>query len=155
MVKLAHRLLIAVLVLGVLAPAASGAPAGRFTAHADLVPTGCAQEISGAVVRITGCTADGSAAGTIPGRLRLEYSAKVELTRGSGTQQGTLTLASASGKDVLVARFHGTLNAGTGTSSGTWTATKRQGRFVKIATRGSYTSRSADRGVHVSFDVRG
>jgi hypothetical protein len=152
--RLAHRLLITALVLAAVAPAVARA-ADSFTAHADLRPTGCTQDLTAGVVRIEGCTARGRAGGTVPGKIRVEYSARVELARGSGVQQGTLTLASASGNDVLVARFHGTLSISTGVSRGGWTAARRQGLFAKLPVHGSYVSSSPDRGIHVSFDVHG
>src|SRR5262245_5365242 len=151
----AARLAVAALALAALAPAAAHAGARPLAAHADLERTGCTQTVTGNVVRVGGCTADAPAGGTVPGRLRLAYSATVDIAKGSGTQQGTLTLVSASGKDVLVARFAGTASATTGISRGTWTATRRKGAFAKLPARGSFTSRTPDRGMHVSFDVRG
>jgi hypothetical protein len=152
---MAKRFLITVLVVAGLAPVATSAAARPFTAHADLLTSGCNQTLAANVVRVTGCTADAPARGAAaPGRLRIAYSAELQIARGVGTQQGTLTLASASGKDVLVARFGGTVSIA-GVGRGTWTAVRRRGAYAALAARGSYSSRTPDRGVHVSFDVRG
>jgi hypothetical protein len=149
------RFLMTVVVVAGLVPAASYAAAPRLTAHADLLPSGCAQNITGNAVRISGCTATAAASGTVAGQLRVSYSAKIDIVRGGGVQQGTLTLSSASGKDVLVARFHGKASISSGLSRGSWKAVRRQGLFAKLADHGSFSSRTPDRGVHVSFDVIG
>jgi hypothetical protein len=149
------RFLIVVLALVAGSPAAATATTRPFTAHADLRPSGCTQVLAGTVMRLTGCGADAVAGGTLPGRLRVDYSADVDIARGVGAQRGTLTLASASGKDVLVARFRGAVTMSTGLSRGRWTAVRRQGAFARLAAAGSYASRTPDRGVHVAFDVRG
>src|SRR3954468_1368675 len=140
---MAKRFLITTLVLAALTPAAAHAAAPPFSAHADLRPEGCTQTLADGVVRLSGCAAEGRAVGTVSGRLRISYSAKVALVRGAGVQQGTLTLASASGKDVLVADFHGTVSMSSGLSRGTWKAVRRQGSFAKLA-GGSYSSRTRD-----------
>jgi hypothetical protein len=149
------RFLMTALVVAGLMPAASHAAAPRFTAHAELLPSGCVQALAGSAVSVSGCTADAPATGTVPGRLRIGYSAKMDIVRGVGAQQGSLTLVSASGKDVLVARFRGKATMSDGSSRGTWTAVRRQGVFAKLRDHGSYVSRTPDRGVHVAFDVRG
>lgn len=63
----------------------------------------------------------------------------------------------ANGHDTLVTRFAGvvTINP-TSASHGTWTAVSRSGAFARIApSKGIYSTRTPDPGVHVSFDVRG
>lgn len=136
-----------------LGPAAASA---GFAAHAELTPTGCAQTVVGNVVRVDGCVARGRFGGTARGRIELAYRARVDIAKGTGTQQGTITLRGASPADRLVLRFTGSVTINTGASRGRWQAVERQGAFRKSApAAGTYSSRSPDQGVHVTFDVRG
>jgi adhesin HecA-like repeat protein len=148
------------LILGFLVAASlvgpSAASAPKLIAHADLLPTGCSQAIDGTLVKVTGCVARASLSGKLRGRLELRYTATVDLTRGKGTQAGTLTVISPSGKDRLVASYRGAVTINSGLSQGSWSALARTGAFARLAGRaGTYVSRTPDQGVHVSFDVRG
>jgi hypothetical protein len=139
-----------------LVSASSAASSPGFAAQAHLQPSACVQTMAGTIVKITGCVADAVMTGTLPGRLTLSYGAKVDIARGGGSQQGRLTLTSTSGKGRLVARFSGVVSIGSGVSRGRWTAIERHGAFGHLAGQGgTYVSRTADQGIHVTFDVRG
>jgi hypothetical protein len=144
------------LALAAAASASSAASSPGFVAHARLQPSGCLQTMTGTVVKVSGCVAEAAMTGTLSGRLSLSYAAKVDLAGGGGSQQGELTLISADGKGRLVARFSGVVSIGTGISRGRWTAIVRAGVFGHAVGRsGSYSSRTPDQGLHVTFDVRG
>lgn len=136
-------------------PAAASASPGRFAAHASFQPTGCTQTVAGSVVTLAGCSASVPFGGSGRGTFAIAYGATVDLTKGGGTQQGTITLHGASARDRLALAFAGTVTLA-GRSHGTWKAIARTGAFAKTAPRsGTYASSSPDQGAHVSFDVRG
>lgn len=149
------RTLITALSLLAVTATASASPA-RFTARAHLRPAGCKTVVASGSVSITGCKATAKAVGTGARTMTIRYTARVDLSRGRGTQRGTVTLRGARAVDRLVLRFSGTVDVGTGGSSGRWRATLRRGVFARTAPRrGRYTSRTPDQGAHVTFDVRG
>jgi hypothetical protein len=135
------------------AAALLAAPA-HFTVHADLQPTGCTQSVIKTVVHVGGCSAQGATAGALQGTLQVAYVLDSDSVHGIGVQRGTLTLTSAGGSDVLVARFGGVARTSTGITRGLWIAQRRTGTFAKLAAHGSYTSTTPDQGAHVSFDIR-
>ena len=142
-----------VIVTLLLAMPAAGSPS-RFSAEAQLKPTGCSPKIVGTKVELRGCLATAPTTGTLHGRLSLRYAADADIARGSGTQHGTLILSSANGKDELSATFTGVVSVASGVSRGRWVATTRSGVFLHLVGRsGSYVSRTPDQGVHVTFDV--
>jgi adhesin HecA-like repeat protein len=150
------RRLLALVAAAAAIPAVSFASAPRLDVRASLKPVGCTTSFSGSVVTVSGCSASAPFAGTSRGRLDATYSATVDLTRGQGAQRGVLTLRGAGRHDVLVLRFSGRVTVSTGLSRGTWNAVKRGGAFAQSAPRtGTYSSRTPDQGVHVSFVVRG
>lgn len=147
---------LALAAVAVVPTTASATANGRFTAHANLQPTGCSPVVSGTVVRLAGCLAKAPFTGTAQGTLEMRYSAKVDLARNSGHQRGTLTFHGATVRDTLTLSFSGVVAIGTGVSRGAWRATQRSGTFAEIVpASGSYTSRTPDQGVHISLDVRG
>ncbi len=85
----------------------------------------------------------------------MTYSAVADLARGQGSQRGVLTLRGAGVHDVLVLRFSGRVTVSSGLSSGTWNALRRGGGFARAPRTGTYSSRTPDQGVHISFSIRG
>jgi hypothetical protein len=136
-------------------PSVSFASTPPLDIRASLRPLGCATNVSGHVVTVTGCHARAPFAGTSRGRLDVSYSASVDLAGGAGSQRGEATLHGAGAADILLLRFSGRVTL-MGLSRGTWVATRRSGTFARSAPRtGTYSSRTPDQGVHVSFAVRG
>jgi hypothetical protein len=151
-----RRLFVVLALAAVVVPTASATGQERFTAHANLQPAGCAPVVSHTIVRLAGCVANAPFTGTSQGTLDMRYSAKVDLARSSGRQQGTLTFHGATTRDTLVLSFVGVVTVATGLSRGAWRMIQRTGTFAKTApARGTYTSRTSDQGAHISLDVRG
>jgi hypothetical protein len=146
------RALALTLVAAVL-PLSASASHTRFSASAHLRTTGCKTTVAATKVTITGCSARARFTGTSSGTLEIGYSARVNLSRGTGAQLGTATLHGARAADVLALRFTGTVTLA-GTSRGTWTATHRSGTFAHVPKHGTYATSTPDQGAHVVFDVR-
>jgi hypothetical protein len=147
---------LAVVFAAAVMPAVSFASSPRLDIRASLRPTGCKTKISGSAVAVTGCIASAPFAGTTRGRMDVRYSATVDLVRGRGAQRGLVTLRGIDPHDVLVLRFSGRVTVSTGLSQGAWNAVRRNGAFASGApAAGTYSSRTPDQGVHVSFTVRG
>lgn len=149
------RALMLALVVAVF-PAASHAAKPQFTERTSVKPTGCAPTFAGQVVTLAGCVGKAAITGSSIGTADFRYTAVADLLKNTGTQHGTLIFHGATGGDVLVLAFKGTVTVRTGISTGTWSASKLGGTFAKLAPHsGTYTSHSPDHGVTVSFVVLG
>lgn len=136
-------------------PTAAAAARVGFVAHAELEPTGCTQTVAGTSVALRGCRATARFSGSAHGTLAIAYGAKIDVTKGGGSQRGTLTLHGVTARDRLVLAFSGVVSLA-GRSHGTWHALVRSGSFARTAPRtGTYSSTTPDQGAHVAFDVRG
>jgi hypothetical protein len=150
------RQLLALALTAAAIPARSLASSPSLSVRASLQPVGCRTSLSGSVVTVSGCSASAAFVGTSRGRFDVTYSATVDLTRGRGSQRGVFTLHGAGANDVLVLRFSGRVTVSTGLSRGTWKAVRGSGAFARNTPHaGTYSSRTPDQGVHVSFTVRG